>query len=48
MGNKQPVSTTKLNFPIYGSCVIDRFLILGGGGGYEVKNQLSVYDLQAT
>lgn len=37
-----------LQFPIYSIAVFRNFVILGGGGGNEIKNQLIMYELDGT
>lgn len=37
-----------LQFPIYSIAVFRNFIILGGGGGNEIKNQLIMYELEGS
>ena len=37
-----------LQFPIYSVGVYRNFVILGGGGGNEIKNTLAMYDVGST
>mmetsp|Transcript_33437 Transcript_33437/g.51334 ORF Transcript_33437/g.51334 Transcript_33437/m.51334 type:complete len:120 (+) Transcript_33437:6-365(+) len=48
--NIKNVKKTKnlLLFPVYCLGVYQKYLIIGGGGGNEIANKLSVYDLSDT
>lgn len=44
---KAPTKLNMLKFPIYSCEVFNDYIFLGGGGGFEIANQIQVYRMKA-